>query len=219
MKSSDKDLQVAVWEELDFEPSIDASKIGVTAKDGIVTLTGTVNNNAEKYAAVQAAERVHGVRAVNDELKVDLPSIHVRNDEDIASAALNALDWNVQVPKQSLTVKVDGGWVTLTGQVEFNYQKAAAEFAVRNLTGVTGVSNLITIRTPSIEPWEVKSKIDEALRRTADEDARRINVEVVGRQVTLRGTVSSIAERGDVERAAWSAPGVTTVVDDLVIAP
>jgi len=218
MDKSNKQVQEDVIEELQYEPSIDASKIGVTATDGIVTLTGTVKTFAEKYTAVHAAERVSGVKGVADETKVELPAMHVRNDEDIARAAVNALHWDVWVPAKEIKVKVDGGWVTLEGNADWKYQQRAAEKAVRNLTGVKGVINLINVKAPPIKPSEVKTKIDTALRRAAELDADRITVEVVGDKIVLRGKVRSWAEREEAERAAWSAPGVCAVEDDLVIA-
>ena len=217
MKSNTQ-LQQDVLQELEYEPSVDAAHIGVTAKDGIVGLTGNVKSYAEKYAAVHAAERVAGVKAVTDEMKVDLPALHVRNDEDIARAVLNALQWDVWVPNDRIKVKVDSGWITLEGEVDYKYQQTAAENAVRNLTGVKGVSNLITIKLPAVVPSEVKAKIDSALRRAAEVDAAHVKVNVVNDKVILHGRVSSWAERQEAERAAWSAPGVKVVEDDLVIA-
>ena len=218
MTKSNTQLQQDVLSELKYEPSVDASEIGVTAKDGIVGLTGNVKNYAEKYAAVHAAERVAGVTAVTDEMKVDLPALHVRDDEDIARAAVNGLQWNVWVPADHTKVKVDSGWITLEGEVEYKYQQEEAEYAVRNLTGVKGVSNLITIKKPTVLSSEVKANIDQALRRAAEVDADCITVSVVRDRVTLNGTVSSWAERQAAEHAAWSAPGVNSVEDDLVIA-
>jgi len=218
MSKSNTQLQQDVLQELKYEPSVNPSEIGVTAKDGIVGLTGNVKSYAEKYAAVHAAERVAGVKAVTDELKVDLPAFHVRNDEDIARAAVNGLQWDVWVPADQIKVKVDNGWITLEGEVDYKYQQSAAENAVRNLTGVRGVSNLINLKKPAVLPSEVKVKIDEALRRAAAVDADRIKVSVVQDTVTLKGTVSSWAERQAAEDAAWSAPGVWTVEDDLVVA-
>ena len=218
MTKTNIELQQDVLQELEYEPSVNASNIGVTAKDGIVGLTGNVKSYAERSSAVHAAQRVAGVKAVTDEMKVDLPVFHVRNDEDIARAALNALEWDVWVPTKLVKVKVDNGWITLEGEVDFKYQKTAAESAVRNLTGVKGVSNLINLKKPTVLPSEVKVKIDNALRRAAEVDAEHIKVSVVGDKVILRGEVSSWAERDVAERAAWSAPGVNTVEDDVLIA-
>lgn len=218
MSKTNTELQQDVLSELKYEPSVDASDIGVTAKEGVVSLAGNVKSYAERYAAVHAAERVGGVKAVTDELKVDLPSYHIRDDQDIAKAALNALQWDVWVPYDRIKVKVDNGWITLEGQVDYWYQENAAGNAVCNLTGVKGVTNLITIKKPAVMPTEVKTKIDCALRRAAEVDADHITVKVVDDKVILKGTVSSWAERQEAERAAWSAPGVRTVEDDLVIA-
>lgn len=216
MKSNTQ-LQRDVMDELQFEPSVDASNIGVIAKDGIVTLTGKVNNYAAKYAASEAAERVTGVKAVTDEMKVDLPAYHQRDDQDIAEAALNALKWHVWVPKDAVKVKVEGGWITLEGTVDYQFQKQEAEDAVQNLTGVIGVSNLINLKSVPAQS-DLKTKIENALKRAAELDGERINVEVDGNKVTLRGNVSSWAEREEAERVAWSAPGVWNVNDELEIA-
>ena len=218
MAKSNTQLQQDVLQELKYEPSVNASEIGVTAKDGIVGLTGSAKSYAEKYAAVHAAERVAGVKAVTDELKVDLPAFHVRNDEDIARAAINALQWDVWVPTDLVKVKVDNGWVTLEGEVDYKYQQTEAELVVRNLTGIKGVSNLISIRKPAVLSSEVKANIDQALRRAAEVDADHIKVSVTKDTVTLSGTVSSWAERRAAEHAAWSASGVRDFEDDLVIA-
>ena len=177
-----------------------------------------MKNYAEKYAAVHAAERVAGVTAVTDEMKVDLPALHVRDDEDIARAAVNGLQWDVWVPADHIKVKVDSGWITLEGEVDYKYQQTEAENAVRNLTGVKGVINLINIKKPAVSPSEVKANIDQALRRAAEVDADHIKVSVTKDTVTLSGTVSSWAERRAAEHAAWSASGVRDVEDDLVIA-
>jgi osmotically-inducible protein OsmY len=218
MKKTDSQLQQDVLQELKYEPSISASQIGVTAKDGIVGLTGNVQSYAAKYAAAHAAERVAGVKAVTDELKVDLPAYHVRNDQDIATAAVNALQWDVWVPADRIKVRVDDGWITLEGEVEYKYQQDAAEDAVCNLTGVKGVTNMVTLKRPEVSPSEVKTSIEQALRRAAEIDADKIQVSVVNDKVVLNGKVSSWAERQEAERAAWSAPGVNEVVDYLDIA-
>jgi osmotically-inducible protein OsmY len=211
------ELQRDVMDELEFEPRVNAANIGVIAKNGIVTLTGKVSSYAEEYAATEAAERVNGVKAVTDEMKVDLPSFHQRDDEDIAQAALNALKWHVWVPQDAIKVKVNKGWVTLEGKVDYKHQQTAAEAAVQDLMGVTGVSNLITLKTV-VAPLDLKVKIENALSRAAELDGEKIDVEVNGNKVTLKGKVTSWAERDEAERAAWSSPGVWSVDDQLVIA-
>jgi len=209
------ELQRDVMDELEFEPRVNSTNIGVIAKDGIVTLTGKVGNYAEKYAASAAAERVTGVKAVADETKVDLSSFHERDDEDIAQAALTALKWHVWLP-QAIKVKVENGWVTLEGTVDHKFQQTAAEDAVRNLAGVTGVSNLIGLKAV-VASSDVKVKIENALERAAELDGEHITVEVDGSKVVLRGTVSSWAERDEAERVAWSASGVRDVDDKIEV--
>ena len=210
-------LQQDVIDELQYEPSVEAAGIGVTAKDGIITLTGTVQSYAEKWSATQATERVSGVKAVVDEIKVKLSYTHERGDKDIAQAALRALEWDVQVPHTKIMVKVEQGRVTLEGDVDYKYQQTAAVNAVRNLTGVTSVTDLIHVK-PTANASEVKKKIENALKRAAEVDAQQIVVAVVDDKVSLYGTVRSWAERSEAERAAWSAPGVRLVEDDLRVA-
>ena len=211
------ELQRDVIDELKYEPSLDPGQIGVIAKDGIVTLSGTVKTHAEKWSAIRATERVSGVRAVVDKIEVELPFVFRRTDEEIAWAVLDALRWDVIVPDDRIEVKVSNGWVTLKGTVDYKYEHAAAEDAVRNLIGVKGILNRITIK-PLVTPFEVKARVQNALRRAAELNARRIEIDVVGGKVILRGNVHSWTEREQAERAAWSAPGVSQVEDDLTVA-
>ena len=215
---SDVMLQQDVIDELDWEPSVNAANIGVTVKDGVVTLTGSVPHYAEKRAAEQAALRVSGVKAVAEEIEVRLPSSKKRTDTDIATAVVAALKWHVYLPEDALKVKVEDGIVTLDGEVEWQFQKEKAVDVVRPLTGVRGVFNLIKV-TPRVSPAGVKEKIRKALERTADEDAGHITVEVDRGEVTLGGDVRTWVEREDAIRAAWSAPGVRAVTNHIKIKP
>lgn len=210
-------VQRDVLDELEYEPSVDAAEIGVTAKEGIITLSGKAKSYAEKWSAVRAAERVSGVNAVIDQLSVELPSLYERTDEDIARAALNSLKWDVRVPDNQIKMKVEKGWITLEGNACNRHEQIAAENALRNLTGVTGVTNHITVK-PKGPVLEVKTKIEKALLRAAEVDAKNIGVEISGNKVILRGWVHSQAERKEAERAAWSAPGIMEVEDYLKIA-
>ena len=215
---TDLQLQRDVLDELKFEPSIREAEIGIAAKGGVVTLTGFVDSYAEKISAERTAERVSGVKAVADEIKVKLPGSFQRSDTDIAHTVVNALQWDIQVPDDRIKAAVEDGWIDLQGDVEWQYQKWAAEGAVRSLTGVKGVSNLITVKPKNASTYEVGQKIKDSLRRHAERDADRITIEAKDGRVTLRGTVSSFAERQDAERAAWQAPGVTKVDDMIAVA-
>jgi osmotically-inducible protein OsmY len=212
-------LQHDVQEELEWEPSVDASKIGVTAmQSGVVTLTGTVATYAEKISAERAAKRVSGVRAVANDIEVRPIGSLKRTDTDIAQAVLRALEWDIAVPHEKIKAKVDNGWVTLEGDVALQFQRAAAENAVRRLSGVRGVTNQILLQVrPPVQPAEVKHRIEAALRRSAEVDARGIQVEAKDSMITLRGKVGTWAERDEAERAAWGAPGVLNVKDELTV--
>lgn len=214
---SDTQIQKDVIDELRWDPSIRENEIGVSSKDGVVTLSGVVDSYAEKHAAEQAAQRVSGVKAIAEDLIVKLVPTSKRTDTDIAHAAVTALKWDIQVPDEKIKVKVDDGYITLTGEVEWKFQQDAAERAVRYLTGARGVVNLIKVMPKHVSKFEVGSKIKEALRRAAERDADRITVEAADGKVTLKGTVRSFAERSDAERAAWSAPGVSSVDDRIAI--
>lgn len=213
---TDLELKRNVESELDWEPSVNAAEIGVAVKDGIVTLTGHVQSYWQKIAAERAASRVSGVKAVANELEIRLPASSERTDEDIARAAVNALAWSVSVPADRIKVKVSKGWITLEGTVEWKYQKAAAEKAVRDLTGVKGVVNLVEVK-PRASTVEVKAAIEAALKRSAEVDASRITVEADGDKVILRGSVRSWSEREEAERAAWRSPGVRFVDNRITV--
>ena len=217
---TDTDLQRDVLDELQYEPSLEAQAIGVTVHEGVVTLTGHVQTYIDKYTAETATKRVSGVRAVAEELSVSLFSGHERNDSDIAHAAANALDWNVNVPLNKVQTKVENGWVTLTGDIDWNYQREAALNSVRHLIGVKGVNNLMGVKTPattSVSTVEVHGKIEAALKRNMMKDSNGITVEAKDGKVKLQGKVQSWEEHDDAGLAAWSAPGVTAVENDIQV--
>ena len=211
---SDIQLRDDVQAELNWTPEVKTSDVGVIARDGVVTLTGHLASHAEKYAIERAVQRVHGVKAVAIELTVKLPFDNQRTDADIAMAAERALEWNALVPHDKIRPMVEKGWLTLTGDVEWEYQRSAAERAVRDLMGVTGVSNMVKV-TPKVSPTNVEKNIQDALSRQAAREAKHVSIAVDGSQVTLRGTVHSWAERDAVQGAAWASPGVSVVVNDL----
>jgi osmotically-inducible protein OsmY len=211
-------IQNNVIKELKWEPSVDASKIGVVVRDGIVTLSGYVDTFTEKLAAERAAGRVIGVKAIAEEIKVRLPQSYERDDADIAEAALNALEWNVKVPHDRVKIKVQDGMVILSGEVERGYQRDAAHDAVCCLIGVKGVTNQITVM-PSVSPAGVKSKIKSALKRHSAIDVRDLIVEAVGSKVILSGTVHSWVDKQEAGSAAWAAPGVSDVENNILVLP
>ncbi len=214
--SIDADIQREVLEELKWESRLQPNEIGVVVRDGVVTLTGDVDSYAKKLAAEQAALRVRGVKAVANEIQVRLPGISERTDTDLAERAKNVLLWDGQVPANNVKVTVSDGWVTLEGEVEYEYQKEAAERAVSRLAGVKGVSNLIIIK-PQGAPEHLKEDIERALVRNAQIDAKHIQVEVEGHKVILRGIVSSYAEKEAAERTAWAQPGVSEVENRMIV--
>jgi osmotically-inducible protein OsmY len=215
---TDKDLKRHIEDALNWEPSFDAAEIGVSVDNGVVTLRGDVATYAARSTAERVTLAVYGVKAVANDLNVKLPGEYHRTDSDIAQAAVNALQWNTVVPTNRVTVTVSNGWVTLKGNVDWQYQKDAAARAVRDLTGVRGVNNNLTVQ-PHVQPGEVRDKIESAFKRSAEIDARRINVTATDGKVILSGNVRSWAERQEAERAAWAAPGVTQVDDRLSITP
>jgi osmotically-inducible protein OsmY len=213
---SDSQIQQDVMNELKWDPSVTPTGINVTSMDGIVTLRGTVPHYFEKITAEDATRRVRGVRALADELEVNLMGSYERSDEDIARAALSALEWNYQIP-QGVSVTAEKGWVTLRGDADWAYERTAAENAVGRLMGVRGVTNSIALR-PGVQSSDIKTRIEEALKRSAESDGRKVSVAVDGAQVTLSGNLESYAEIEDARLAAWNAPGVTSVKDNLKLA-
>jgi osmotically-inducible protein OsmY len=213
---SDRQTQRDVLAELSWDARVAPTEVGVSVKNGVVTLTGVVDSYTKRWAAEEAAHRVRGVRAVADDIEVRLPSSDQRTDSDIAAASLQEIAWDVFLPADQITVTVSKGWVTLRGEVEWQFQRQAAERHVRNLKGVTGVTNLITV-TPRVRPSDLKKKIEDALVRSAQLDAQQIMVDVEGTRAILKGAVRSLAEKKEAERAAWLAPGITAVDNRIAI--
>ena len=212
----DKTLRQCVIDELDWEPTVDAAHIGVAVDDGVVTLTGHVPTYTQLVAAETAVKRVKGVRALAQDIEVRLAGSAIHSDEDIAGRAVQLLKWNVAFPRDAIQVKVTKGWVTLSGEVEWQYQRIAAANAVRDLSGLKGMSNLITVK-PHLKAADVTRNIEDALRRNAHLEAQQIRVSVADGKVRLEGRVHSWHERDAAERAAWAAPGVRMVEDNVLI--
>lgn len=213
---TDQAIQEEVLKELQWEPRVRPNEIGVSVRDAIVTLTGWVDSYLKKWDAEQAAYRVRGVKAVVNDIEVKLAG--EKTDPDIAAAVVRALEWDSAVPNDKIRVTVSKGWVTLEGEVEWQFQKEDAESLARRISGVKGVTDLITVK-PSVTSSDLKQKIEQALVRSAQIDANRITVEVQGNKAILRGTVRSWAEREEAERAAWAAPGILSVDNRIVISP
>ena len=220
MTRSDEEIQRDVLDELSWDAWVQPNEVGVSVNDGIVTLTGSVDSYAKKWAAEHSAHRLRGVRAVANDIEEQLPGSAERSDTDIALAASRGLEWDAFVPFEKLDVTVANGWVMLRGEVEWGYQRRAAERSVRRLSGVRGVTNLIAVRPGDRPaPESVKRDIRDALTRTLQGDIDRITIEVQDDAVIIAGTVRSWMEKEAAERAAWSAPGVSSVDDRLALAP
>jgi osmotically-inducible protein OsmY len=216
MINDDRELKISVEAALAWEPNVEEAHIGVAAQDGVVTLSGYVPSCVERWSAEQAVKRVPGVRGVVSKIEVKVPGKSRLTDVDLAASAVGSLKSHASVPADRTKVTVAEGWITLEGVVEWQYQQEATEDAVRSLTGVVGITNMITVH-PQVQPQDLKRKIEDAFRRTALLDASRIDVELEGGRVTLRGTVSSLAEKEAAERQSWAAPGVTEVRNLLTV--
>jgi osmotically-inducible protein OsmY len=214
----DRELQEDVLKALEFEPGVDAAKVGVSVANGVATLHGTVRSYFEKSTAERATRHVYGIRAVANDLTVSLDGLTPRSDPQIAEAVANALAWDSAVPLNAIKATVTNGWVSLNGAVDWQYQRSAALRAVEHLLGVKGVTNLVTLK-PHASQADVKAKIEEAFKRSAEVDAKHVRVETRDGAVILTGTVKSLSERDEAERAAWSAAGVTRVDDHIAVSP
>jgi len=217
-KIDDSEIRRKVIAELDWDPSIDSSAVGVAVKDGVVTLSGSIANYWQKKEAERVVKRVAGVKAVAEDLTIKLPGTATRSDVDIAQSVVSGLRFNVAVPRDRIQVTVEDGWVTLEGEVEWQYQKSAAENAIKHLMGVKGVTNSISIK-PRVSAADVKAKIEGAFARRAQLDANQIRVESSDNKIILRGSVRSWDEKEQAEQAAWAAPGVTKVENNVIVNP
>ena len=213
---TDEQIQKDVMEELGWQPYLKPSEIGVAVNHGIVTLSGQVDSYFKKLEAEKAARKVSGVKAIAEDIQIGVLSAGNKTDADIAEAVVNALKWHSVVPEEEIKIKVENGTVILEGEVEWQFQRNSAKTAIENLTGVRHVTNLITVK-PKVSPSAIQQKISSAFHRSATIDAARITAEVSGSKVTLRGNVRSFVEKEDAERAAWNAPGVTSIESKLQI--
>jgi len=210
----DLQLRRNILDELDYEPSVDAANIGVAVENGVVTLTGHVPRYAEKLAAERAVRRVRGVRAIAEEIEIRVPNEKRTSDDEIAKRAVDILRWDTTVPKDAIEITVQHGWVTLSGKVDWEFQRSAAEVDIHRLSGVVGVHNQIKIE-PQLRISDIQRRIEDALKRNAEIEAKDIEITVQDSTVTLAGTVHDWAEHEAIRRAAWSAPGVQSVDDQL----
>jgi osmotically-inducible protein OsmY len=215
---TDRVIQEDVLKALEWEPSVDATRIGVTVRDGVVTLQGIVRSFFEKTTADRVTRHVIGVRAVANDVIVNFDGLAPRSDSSIALAIANVLSWNSAIPPEAIKATVSDGWVTLNGKVDWQYQRTAAERSIEHLLGVRGITNAVLVK-PHVNAIDVTAKIESAFKRSAEVDASRVKVEARNGEITLTGTVRSLSERREAERAAWSAPGVTLVDDRLAVSP
>ncbi|SEL62169.1 Osmotically-inducible protein OsmY, contains BON domain [Maribacter orientalis] len=213
---TDAEIKQDVLDELAWQPNVDETEIGVIVENGVVTLSGVLNNYSKKVAAEKAVKSVEGVKALAGDIEVKYGNDFKKTDKEIAKAVVEALEWNSSVPEKNLTIKVEDGWVYLSGEVKWGYQREAAKRAVENLLGVRSVINSITIKQ-DVKPFEVKDRIKKAFERSAELDAKNITVLTDGHTVTLRGKVHSLKEKEDAETAAYRAPGVYYVLNELKV--
>ena len=215
---TDLEIQQDVINELRWQPFLKSANIGIAVKDGVVTLSGTVDNYAQKIEAEKAAKKVSGVKAIAEDIQIGVSPSYKKTDAEIVESIMGALKWHAAVPEENIKVKVENGNVTMEGQVEWEYQRNSAKKAVNNLLGVRNVINLINVK-PKLTSFDVRAKITQALQRTATVDAERVSIQVEGTKVTLDGKVRSFAEKEDIEDAAWCAPGVIRVESHLELEP